>query len=123
MLGDLGNNELQRFDKRAIHEAAKDLGLAVPEVYRMVYSFELARDFPQVLHEMYYRYVSTTGREPRFIALGIKEYFSLKYRFTEQGYMTVYRAEYKEGSEPVRETLIGIEILRVAKLSMLEMLG
>lgn len=123
MYGDLGTNELQRFDKRAIQEAAKELGLAVPEVYRMVYSFELAEDFPQRLHEMYISYVCQNARDPRYVALGVKEYFALKYRFTEQDFMTVYRAEYREGSEPIRETLRGIEILRVAKLSMLEMLG
>ena len=119
----LGSNELRHFDRRAIQEAAQSLGISIPEVYRMVYDFELAADFPLSMHRMYYDYVNKSGREPKYFLVGIKEYFAMKYRAPQNVFMVVYQFDYMNGHVPVKETIVGVEIMRVAKLSCLEIVG
>jgi hypothetical protein len=108
---------LECFEQEAITDAVT-ADMTVQAARRFVYSFELTDEWLANTQAMYVDYLRQhQGHEPSYLLLGIRESIALR-RHSQSRLMTVYRAEYDIGAtQPVRETFMSIEILKVARLS------
>lgn len=116
--------ELERlhFDYRTLQELNRESGEPVAALARSVYNFSFCADLPQEVHEAIRGYLMANGREPRYLLLGLRQYEYLRLEFSRDRYAVLYREEY-EGEARVRETFMGIEILKVNRVSFIEVTG